>query len=87
LNFHSSNYEWLVISGATAQFKGTGTINNMGEFKFKIWATDGALPGGQGLDKFRIKIWEEDELGVETVIYDNKENTELGGGQIVIHTQ
>jgi PKD repeat protein len=85
LNFHSTEYEWLVISGPTAQFKGTGTINKDGEYKFKIWATDGALPGGQGVDKFRIKIWEEDELGNETVIYDNKVNTELGGGQIVIH--
>jgi hypothetical protein len=28
LNFHSSIYEWLVISGARAQFKGSGTIND-----------------------------------------------------------
>src|SRR5207245_2656667 len=27
LNFHSDTYEWLVVSGARAQFKGTGTIN------------------------------------------------------------
>ena len=85
LNFHSSNYEWLVIAGATAKFKGTGTINNEGEYKFKIWATDGDLQQMGGSDKFRIKIWEEDEFGVETVTYDNKIDTELGGGQIVIH--
>jgi hypothetical protein len=67
-----------------AQFKGTGTINGEGEFKFKLWATDGNLPGGEE-DKFRIKIWEEDELGTEIVIYDNKEETEIDGGSIKIH--
>ena len=44
---------------------------------------------GEGVDKFRIKIWNE----AEDVIYDNKigesddsyEATELGGGSIVIH--
>jgi hypothetical protein len=29
------------------------------------------MTGGDGIDRFRIKIWEEDELGVEHVIYDN----------------
>lgn len=85
LDFHSTDYKWLVVAGAKAQFKGTGTINDQGEYKFIIWATDGALVQGGGPDKFRIKIWEEDEFGVETVIYDNKVETELGGGNIVIH--
>jgi parallel beta-helix repeat protein len=85
MNFHSDSYEWLVIAGAKAQFKGEGAINGVAGYKFKIWATDGELAGGQGVDGFRIKIWEEDESGVETVFYDNKVETELGGGQIVIH--
>jgi hypothetical protein len=85
LDFHSSNYEWLVVAGDRAQFKGTGTINDEGLYKFKIWATDGDLSGTTSADMFRIKIWEEDDLGIETVIYDNKVDTELGGGQIKIH--
>ncbi|UCE73408.1 MAG: hypothetical protein JSV56_10310, partial [Methanomassiliicoccales archaeon] len=98
LNFHSSNYEWLVIAGARAQFKGTGTINGEGEYKFILTAIDGDINGGGGVDKFRIKIWEEDESGVENVIYDNDVNsgadvtdddsehlTEIAGGAIVIH--
>jgi len=85
LDFHSTYYEWLVIAGSKAQFKGTGTINDEGEYKFMLWATDGDLQQMGGADMFRIKIWEEDEFGVETVIYDNKEETELGGGQIMIH--
>jgi hypothetical protein len=85
MNFHSDSYEWLVIAGAKAQFKGEGAIDGVAGYKFKIWATDGELAGGQGIDTFRIKIWEEDEFGVETVSYDNKVETELGGGSIVIH--
>jgi hypothetical protein len=42
LNFHSTNYEWLVVTGGdTAKFKGVGTINGEGEYKFQIWADDG----------------------------------------------
>ncbi len=42
MNFKSTGYEWLVISGAgnspnpnaKAQFKGTGTINGQGDYGF-----------------------------------------------------
>ena len=69
-----------------------GTINGEGEYKFKIMAIDGDLQGGDGIDKFRIKIWEKDEQGNEVVIYDNQLGagddadpvTDLGGGSIVI---
>ena len=27
MNFHSTAYTWLVVSGYKAQYKGTGTIN------------------------------------------------------------
>ncbi|MHC4499143.1 MAG: PKD domain-containing protein, partial [Planctomycetota bacterium] len=55
LNFHSSSYDWLVVTGSDyAMFKGLGTINGMGEYKFRIWAGDDAP------DTFRIKIWTED---------------------------
>lgn len=89
LNFHSSDYEWLVVAGARAQFKGTGTINGEGTYRFKLTAIDGQVNGGGGIDKFRIMIW--DDTGI---IYDNKMGepndgdtaTEIGGGSIVIHT-
>lgn len=80
LNFHSNSYDWLVVTGSNyAMFKGIGTINGMGEYKFMIWAGDNLT------DTFRIKIWEEDEYGVETVIYDNGTDQPIGGGSIVIH--
>jgi len=82
LNFHSSSYEWLVVTGSDyAMFKGSGTINGMGDYKFRIWA------GDSNPDTFRIKIWEEDLLGTEIVIYDNGFDQEIGGGSIVTHTK
>jgi hypothetical protein len=88
LNFHSNTYEWLVVnqSGTNAQFKGSGTINGdlspTGEaYKFMLWAGDGAP------DTFRIRIWEEDEFGVEIDVYDNGVDQVIGGGSIKVHTQ
>ena len=85
LNFHSDSYDWMIVGSDRAIFKGTGTINRGGEYKFKLWAIDGDQPEGNGVDKFRMKIWLEDEEGFEDVIYDNGMETALGGGQIMIH--
>jgi hypothetical protein len=83
LNFSSTSYEWLVVAGTKAQFKGIGTINGIGEYKFMLYATDG---GTKEQDQFRIKIWsEEDEI--ETVIYDNGSDAPILGGSIVIHSK
>lgn len=90
-DFHSTAYQWLVVSGAKAQYKGTGTVNGAGTYGFLLTATDGALNGGGGVDQFRIKVW---DTGTSTVIYDNapgsddintSNQTALGGGSIVIH--
>jgi uncharacterized repeat protein (TIGR01451 family) len=93
LNFHSTSYDWLVVAGAKAMFKGVGTINGAGSYKFMISAIDGQINGGGGTDKFRIKIWEEVN-GVKSIIYDNQigaddnsdPTTVLGGGSIVVHS-
>ena len=80
LNFHSTDYEWLVVTVSDyARFKGTGTINGSGEYKFQICAGDGAP------DTFTIKIWTEDESGSETIVYWNGMCRPIGGGSIVIH--
>lgn len=81
LNFHSTSYQWLVVTGSNfAKFKGEGTINGEGAYKFQIWAGD-ATP-----DTFRIKIW-YDGGGGEVVVYDNGMNQPIGGGSIVIHAK
>ncbi|MFB3166589.1 PKD domain-containing protein [Neobacillus sp. 179-C4.2 HS] len=89
LNFHSSSYDWLVIAGAKAQYKGKGTINGAGDYGFMLSAVDGKL-SGDGKDKFRIKIWNRT---TNEVVYDNQigavddanPTTAIESGSIVIH--
>jgi PKD repeat protein len=84
MNFKSTSYDWLVIAGTKTQYKGTGTINGAGEYKFMLTAIDGTP------DKFRIKIWDK---VTGNVIYDNQlgaedtadPSTAIQGGSIVIH--
>lgn len=51
LSFSATNYEWLVVAGAKAQFKETGTINGAGNYGFMLTAIDGGLNGGGGADE------------------------------------
>jgi hypothetical protein len=91
MNFNSTSYDWLVIAGARAQYKGTGTINGSGNYGFMLTAIDGQINGGGEVDKFRIKIWDKT---TGQIIYDNQmgagddasPTTEIAGGSIVIHS-
>jgi PKD repeat protein len=84
LNFKSTSYEWLVIAGNKAMFKGSGTINGEGDYAFMLSAIDGSP------DRFRIRIWDK---VTNVVIYDNQigaaddaaPTTALGGGSVTIH--
>ena len=89
--FKSTAYEWLVVSGAKAQYKGVGTVNGSGTFKFRLTATDGQAPGGGGVDKFRLKI----TTAGDGLVYDNVPGASddmdqanpqtINNGNIVIH--
>jgi PKD repeat protein len=84
LNFNSTSYEWLIVAGSKAMFKGSGTINGTGDYAFMVSAIDGSP------DRFRIRIWDKT---TGTVIYDNQVGAAddanptmaLGGGSITIH--
>ncbi|SMO56820.1 TolB family protein [Fodinibius sediminis] len=87
--FHSSSHDWLVVDGAKALLKGSGTVNgNAGICSFLISAVDGSLNEGNESDKIRIKIW--DETGI---IYDTNQGNaddanptmEITRGDITIH--
>ena len=43
LVFFSESYDWLVVAGPKAMFKGAGTINGEGEYGFLISAIDAGL--------------------------------------------
>jgi len=89
--FHSSSYDWLVVAGGSgrAQFKGSGTVNDAGDYGFILTAIDGKLSSSDE-DMFRIKIWDKT---TGDIVYDNKmgapdsdnPDTTIGGGSIVIH--
>ena len=89
-NFKSTSYDWLVISGPQAKYKGSGTINGSGDYGFLLSAVDGSVSGGGGIDKFRIKIWDK---STGAVVYDNQTGaaddatpvTSIQGGDIMIH--
>lgn len=88
-DFKSTTYQWLVISGSRAQFKGTGTVNGAGDYGFLLTATDGQP------DQFRIKITDR---VTGQLVYDNMmgasdtdplagASTILGGGSIQIQSR
>jgi hypothetical protein len=88
LSFHSTAYDYLVISGAKAQYKSSGTLNGSAGYGFFLTAIDGQVNGGGGTDKLRMKI--KDSTG--NVIYDNQlrasddsDPTTVIQGSIVIH--
>jgi len=91
LSFSSESYEWLVVAGAKAMYKGVGRINGSGSYGFLLSAIDGALQAAGTSDRFRIKIW--DPANGDAIAYDNQmgapdtasATTTLGGGSIVIH--
>jgi PKD repeat protein len=91
LKFRSTEYQWLVIAGPKAKFKGTGTINGSGNYGFMITAVDADLTPSTDVDLFRIKIWDIDNGNV--IVYDNQMGepddsdlaTAIGGGSIKIH--
>jgi len=85
LSFSATNFDWLVVAGSKAKFKGSGTVNGVAGYTFMITAADGSP------DQFRIRIWN----GSGT-IYDNRSDvldetsyaaTNLGGGSIIVHKE
>jgi hypothetical protein len=85
LSFKSTLYDWLIIAGTKAMFKGEGMLNDAGSYGFQLSAIDNEV------DKFRIKIWDktDDALVYDNMVGETDNNadpvTELGGGSIVIH--
>ena len=69
LVFDATEYQWLVIAGARAQYKGKGTVNGEAGYGFFFAAIDGDEGGSPGPDRLRVKIW---LLASGLVVYDNQ---------------
>jgi hypothetical protein len=79
----------LVVGGAKAQYKGTGTINGQGSYRFLLTAIDGRLLGTGRSDTFRIRIWDPTTGGL---VYDNQKGSPemadptsaIAGGEVLV---
>jgi hypothetical protein len=84
-DFRSTGYDWLVVAGSKAQYRGTGTVNGSAGYGFLLTAYDDST------DRIRLKVWDASN----TVVYDNRRGSSddvdtadpqaLGGGSIVVH--
>lgn len=91
LAFESTSYDWLVITGAKAHFRGTGRVDGSGSYGFQITAIDGQDHDASGPDRIRIRVWDS---GSGRVVYDSQPGapddadplTGLGGGSITVGT-
>jgi PKD domain len=83
--FRSTSYDWLVVAGSKAQYRGEGTVNGAAGYGFLMTAYDGSP------DRLRLKVWDASHA----VVYDNRPGASddvdaadpqaLGGGSIVVH--
>ncbi len=70
--FNALTFDYLVISNAMAQFKGTGKIiGGQSGIGFTMTVVDGLLDGS-GVDKIRMKIYNKNN---GSIIYDNQPGT------------
>jgi len=69
LEFRTLGFDSRTVAGGRTQFRGLGTVNNLPGYRYILTVIDGQAPGGGGIDKFRLKVW-NDKTG-ETV-FDNQ---------------
>jgi hypothetical protein len=84
-DFASTSYQWLVVAGSKAQYKGSGMVNGTGGYGFLLTAYDGSP------DRLRLKVWD----GAGAIVYDNALGSPddidtanpqaLSGGSIIVH--
>jgi hypothetical protein len=55
--YRSTQLSWLVVSGDTAFFQGTGTINGSGHYTYLVSVIDGKV-NGSNIDLLRVQIWD-----------------------------
>ena len=69
MNFASSGQGWFVVGPARGMYRGTGTINGAGAYKFLLSGVDGDDIGAGVVDKVRLKIT---NAATGAVVYDNQ---------------
>ena len=69
MDFESTNADWFMVGFARGMYRGNGTINGTGNYKFLLSVVDGDDYSPAVVDKFRLKIT---DAATGTLIYDNQ---------------
>ncbi len=70
IDFQSTSFNQIIVSGNTAKVSGSGTINGSGEYKFYISVVDEKSTGkNREADKYRIRLVDS---ATQEVVYDNQ---------------
>ena len=83
LSFQSDSYQYLLVNGTTATYRGKGSVNGTTGYAFQVTATDATTDG------FRMQVW--DASGA--LLLDTRPGgadgavTALSGGSVVIHSK
>jgi PKD repeat protein len=86
----STSYDWLVVSGTRAQYKGLATVNGEPGYGFMLSVVDGDAKAKQDPDRLRLKVW---RVADGSIAYDNQLGSAddalasmvISGGQISIN--
>jgi hypothetical protein len=84
-----STFEWLVVQGPIATFRGTGTLVSGVAVGFQVTARDGKVAGDK-IDRVRIRIWNR---ATDVVLFDTEPGAPdlaaptvaLQGGNVTLH--
>jgi hypothetical protein len=68
VNLKSDFCDWLLIENSTATIRGTGKINNRGNYGFMLTANDGQSNKNE-TDELRVVIWDKNDN--DKIIFDN----------------
>jgi 5'-nucleotidase/UDP-sugar diphosphatase len=68
VNLKSDFCDWLIIENSTATIRGSGKINNRGNYGFMLIANDGQA-NKKSTDELRVVIWDKNDN--DKIIFDN----------------
>lgn len=71
LDFHSDSIAPLSSRNQRAQFEGSGKLNGVDGYRFRLTTTAGNQTGPAQPSRFGLRIWQVDATGAEVVAYDN----------------
>jgi hypothetical protein len=98
LDFKGTDMDHLVISNGRAQYVGTGELNGVAGYSFRLIAVDADTHDDFDTDQFRIRIWGTAEGETGGLVYDNQwscdaavdltaDCTALASGKVTIRRQ